>query len=151
MATEKPPASAETLEQLQKMIGAWDKKDLIADGEPPVIIEEDVIALRAAVDALRRLQSTEQERDRHDCQRWHEEGLGCAQCNPAAIASRNAWEDDPIRKELGALKQAIAALQREKSSEQDRRVAAQEAITHHWQPRAEAAEQRLRDLEQEQG
>lgn len=40
---------------------------------------------------------------RHDCERWASEGMGCAQCNPSAIACREVWKDDPVRKERDAL------------------------------------------------
>lgn len=39
----------------------------------------------------------EERRGKHDCDRWAEEGMGCAICNPTARYMRETW-DDPIRK-----------------------------------------------------
>lgn len=53
---------------------------------------EDIPSLADGIFAL-----FDDEIGKHDCDRWAEEGIGCAICNPIARYSRNLW-DDPIRK-----------------------------------------------------
>ncbi len=46
----------------------------------------------------------------HDCGRWAAEGIGCAECNPAAIAARDLWRKDPVRKERDELRAEAVCL-----------------------------------------
>ena len=79
-----------------------------------------------------RAQKAERERDearaalaeqaKHDCDDWLNEGMGCALCNHTAIALREAWSEDPVRKERDALRLELDTLKAHMlDSEIDRR------------------------------
>ena len=62
------------------------------------------------------------EQAKHDCDDWLNEGMGCALCNHTAIALREAWSEDPVRKERDALRLELDTLKAHMlDSEIDRR------------------------------
>ena len=50
----------------------------------------------------------------HDCEQWQNEGIGCAICNPTAIAWREAGKRDSVTKALQKAQTEVKRLTRER-------------------------------------
>jgi hypothetical protein len=92
---------------------------------------------------------------RHDCEAWGDEGLACAQCNPTAIALREAWEDDPVRVERDELRAKLESAEQRAAHVQAETwrcaaaIARSDATSMPWPPVAADRLNRLADqLEQ---
>jgi len=62
-------------------------------GECPSLLNEDSggdVRLSMAIDDALASPPAEDELQRHDCETWAMEGIGCAHCNPVALAIRAA-------------------------------------------------------------
>ena len=64
-------------------------------------------------DVLRQHLESAQAR-RHDCEQWALEGIGCARCNPSAVACRGLWENDPVRKRAEQAERALEQARQER-------------------------------------
>lgn len=111
MAAELTPEQIAELVKL--VIWAAQKHGSISD----TTAERLTAALEQQASALQRLQeehaTLKAERDRHDCERWRSEGIGCAECNPIALEISQSCSEHPLVQNRIALEVRIAALTEE--------------------------------------